>query len=76
MKYFEEKWADCSIRYGDLKKQLAADIIAYTEPIREKIQEYSSNKELLNRIAKEGADRARASAVETLNEVRHIIGFR
>lgn len=76
VKYFEEKWADCSIRYGDLKKQLAADIIAYTEPIREKIAEYSSNKELLEKIAKEGADRARASAVETLSEVRKIIGFR
>src|SRR5574344_2033587 len=37
--FFDEKWNDCSIRYGDLKKQLAADICKYTLPIREKIDE-------------------------------------
>lgn len=74
--YFDEKWNDCSIRYGDLKKQIAADICATVAPIREKINEYISNKELLDRIAKEGADRARESASATLKEVRRIIGFR
>ena len=74
--YFDEKWNDCSIRYGELKKQIAADICATVAPIREKINEYISNKELLDRIAKEGADRARESASATLKEVRRIIGFR
>ena len=74
--YFDEKCNDCSIRYGDLKKQIAADICATVAPIREKINEYSSNKELLDKIAKEGADRARESASATLKEVRRIIGFR
>ena len=74
--YFDEKWNDCSIRYGDLKKQIAADICATVAPIREKINEYISNKELLDKIAKEGADRARESASATLKEVRRIIGFR
>lgn len=74
--YFDEKWNDCSIRYGELKKQIAADICATVAPIREKINEYSSNKELLDKIAKEGADRARESASATLKEVRRIIGFR
>lgn len=76
VKFFEEKWNDCSIRYGDLKKQLAQDIIKFTEPIRERIEEYSSNKELLNKIAAQGAEKARISAQETINEVRQIIGFR
>lgn len=74
--YFDEKWNDCTIRYGELKKQIAADICATIAPIREKINEYSSNKELLDKIAKEGADRARESASATLKEVRRIIGFR
>ncbi|MCQ2227559.1 MAG: tryptophan--tRNA ligase [Bacteroidales bacterium] len=76
VKFFEEKWNDCSIRYGDLKKQLAQDIIKFTEPIRERITEYSSNKELLHKIAAQGADKARESAQETIREVRKIIGFR
>ena len=74
--YFNEKWNDCSIRYGDLKKQIAEDIIKTVMPIRERIREYSSNTQLLDRIAQEGAEVARASACATLKEVRQIIGFR
>jgi len=74
--YFDEKWNDCTLRYGDLKKQIAADIIAAIAPIRERILEYSANHELLDKIAREGAERARESARATLEEVRRIIGFR
>ena len=74
--YFEDKWNDCSIRYGDLKKQLAEDIVIATDPIRERIKEYSSNPELLDRIAKAGAEKARESAAATLSLVRKTIGFR
>ena len=74
--YFDEKWNDCSIRYGDLKKQIAQDLVKVVAPIRERIEEYSSNKELLDRIAREGAEVARESAQATLREVRRIIGFR
>lgn len=74
--YFDEKWNDCSIRYGDLKKQLAADIVAFNAPIRERLAEYMANTELLDRIAREGAEKARESARKTIDEVRQIIGFR
>ena len=74
--YFDEKWNDCSIRYGDLKKQLAADIAAFNAPIRERLDEYMANTELLDRIAREGAEKARESAKKTIDEVRQIIGFR
>lgn len=74
--YFDDKWNDCSIRYGDLKKQLAEDIIKATDPIRERIKEYSSNDDLLERVARAGAEKARESASATLKEVRKIIGFR
>ena len=74
--YFDEKWNDCTLRYGDLKKQIAADLVKTIAPIRERINEFSSNKELLDRIARKGAERARASATATIEEVRRIIGFR
>ena len=74
--YFDEKWRDCTLRYGDLKKQIAADLVKTIAPIRERIAEYSANKELLDRIAREGAERARESAKATVEEVRRIIGFR
>ena len=74
--YFNEKWNDCTLRYGDLKKQLAEDIVAATDPIRERIRDFSSNNELLDKIARAGAEKARESASRTLREVRQIIGFK
>ncbi len=74
--YFDEKWNDCTLRYGDLKKQIAADLCAIVAPIRQRIEDYSADTALLDRIAREGADRARESATATLREVRRIVGFR
>ena len=74
--YFNEKWNDCTLRYGDMKKQIAKDLCAVIAPIRERIEEYSSNPDLLDKVARQGAEVARASAAATLSEVRKIIGFR
>ncbi len=74
--FFNEKWNDCTLRYGDMKKQLAEDLNKTVAPIRERIQEFSANQELLEKVAKMGAEKARESALATLNEVRKIIGFK
>lgn len=73
---FLSKYNDCTIRYGDMKKQLAEDIILFTTPIREKIEDIKSNSEYLRKVVKTGTDKARMSAAKTLKEVREIIGFR
>ena len=74
--YFNEKWNDCSIRYGDMKKQLAEDLVNTLAPIRERIIEISSDQDKLDKIARLGAEKARESAGATLREVRKIIGFK
>lgn len=74
--HFDGLYNDCAIRYGDMKKQLAADINAFCAPIRERILDIQGDKELLSRIARIGAEKARESASKTIDEVRHIIGFR
>ena len=74
--YFEEKYATCEIRYGDLKKQLAEDIIKLTAPIREKIHSILKDNTYLAKVVREGAEKARASASNTIREVREIIGYR
>lgn len=74
--FFKGKYANCEIRYGDLKKQLAEDIINFTSPIREKIIDISSNNEYLRKVANMGAEKARESAAKTVKEVREIIGFK
>lgn len=74
--YFEEKWNTCEIRYGDLKKQLAEDIIKVTEPIRERIVAIENDEIYLHKVTKLGAEKARESASKTLRDVREIMGFK
>ena len=74
--HYNGLYNDCAIRYGDMKKQLAADINAFCAPIRERILDISGDKELLARVARLGAEKARESAARTIEEIRHIIGFR
>jgi tryptophanyl-tRNA synthetase len=76
LKFFKEKHASCEIRYGDMKKQLAEDIVKFTEPIRERIIEIHSDSRYLAKVVSEGAEKARASASQTVREVRKIIGYR
>jgi tryptophanyl-tRNA synthetase len=76
IKHYDEAYNNCTIRYGDMKKQLAEDIILFTSPIRAKILEISSDNAMLQRIAKTGAEKARDSASKTIKEVREIIGIK
>ncbi len=76
VKHFRDAYADCSIRYGDLKKQLAEDITAVTEPIRRRIGDIMANDDYLRRVVAQGAEHARARAADTLAEMRHIMGIR
>ncbi|MFK5854596.1 MAG: tryptophan--tRNA ligase [Bacteroidota bacterium] len=76
VEYFNDQYNNCNIRYGDLKKQLAEDMIAFTEPFRERIMELSSDNDYIKKVMNMGADKAHESAKKTIDEVRKIIGFR
>ncbi|HOY47857.1 MAG TPA: tryptophan--tRNA ligase [Flavobacteriales bacterium] len=73
--FFEESYNACSIRYGDMKKQLAEDMIRFTAPIRERIKDIHANEDYLKKVMKSGGEKARESASATLKDVREIIGF-
>jgi len=74
--HFDALYNNCEIRYGDLKKQLAEDIIAYTAPIRLRIIDILKDDSYLGKVAKLGAEKARESASRTLQEVKEVIGFK
>jgi len=74
--HFDEQYNNCTIRYGDLKKQLAEDINTFVAPLRERILEIKANDAYLSKVARMGAEKARESARQTIREVREIIGFR
>jgi tryptophanyl-tRNA synthetase len=72
---YEKAYASCSIRYGDMKSQMAQDAIAFISPIRERIQQYIAQPKLLQEIAHSGAEKAQKSANETLSEIREVMGL-
>jgi tryptophanyl-tRNA synthetase len=74
--HYKTTFADCSIRYGDLKKQLAEDMALFISPIKQRIDEISGNEEMLGKIAKMGAEKARESASKTIATAREMIGFK
>jgi len=76
VEHYENKWNACDIRYGDLKKQLAEDIINVTSPIRERILEIEKDDAYLRKVTREGAEKARESASKTIAAVREIVGFK
>ncbi len=76
LEYFNEKYNTCEIRYGEMKKQLAEDIIKFNQPILDKIKELSTDVDFLRKVTTEGAEKARESAMRTLKEARKIIGFK
>lgn len=76
VKYFTETYNNCTIRYGDLKKQLATDICKVTLPIRERIEVIYNDNNYLRKVAAMGRDKARESAAATMRLAREAVGFR
>ncbi len=74
--FFDEQYNSMKIRYGDMKKQLAEDMVAFTQPFREKILELSKDQKTVHQVASQGAEKARESASATIREARKAIGIR
>jgi len=75
-KHFHKEYDNGVRRYGDLKKQLAEDIVNYLTPIRERIKDIYANDEYLRKVVNMGAEKARESASKTLKDIKEIIGFK
>ena len=72
---FTKNYNECNIRYGDLKKQLAEDMVAFIAPIRERAQALQADESQIQKILKEGAEKARESASQTIAAARKAIGI-
>lgn len=76
LQYFKDKYNDATIKYSELKNQLAVDMIAAISPIREKINDIFEDKKYLYEVIDMGKAKAQKSARKTINDIREIIGFR
>jgi len=74
-KKFDDDYNNCTIRYGDMKKQLAEDMVRFILPIREKAQSIRANEKYLAEVMEKGAARARTSAGTTMKLVRQAMGL-
>lgn len=72
---FESDYNNCVIRYGDMKKQLAEDMVKFITPIREKAESIRNNEAFLKEVMETGAEKARKSAQETIRLVKDAMGL-
>ena len=72
---FTDDYNSASIRYGDMKKALAEDMVQFIAPIRQKAADIRANESYLKKVIEEGAARARESAQKTIEEARKLIGL-
>jgi tryptophanyl-tRNA synthetase len=61
-------------RYGDLKATVAAAVVEYLTPVRERYQHLRADEDGLEHVLAAGGDRARAIASRTLADVRERMG--
>lgn len=74
-KEYENLYLGAGIRYGDLKHQLAEAIYTELKPIQSKREELVKNREYVDRVIREGRERASTVARATVDEVKEKMGF-
>ncbi|HET9056639.1 MAG TPA: tryptophan--tRNA ligase [Chitinophagaceae bacterium] len=75
IKKFEDDYNNCTIRYGDMKKQLGEDMVRFISPIRDKVNAILGNEKYLREVMEKGAEKARKSAKVTMELVREAMGL-
>lgn len=73
---FDDEYNNCMIRYGDMKKQLAEDMVRFISPIREKAETIRNDERFLKQVMEQGSEKARISARTTMELVRQAIGLK
>lgn len=75
IKKFDDDYNNCTIRYGDMKKQLAEDMVNFIAPIRNKVNNILNDEKYLKEVMEKGAAKATASAKATMQLVREAMGL-
>lgn len=75
-KKYDEDFNNASIRYGDMKKQLAEDMVKFIAPIREKAEAIFHDEKYLKHVVEGGAEKARKSARKTIELTREAMGMK
>jgi tryptophanyl-tRNA synthetase len=74
-KHYNNAFNECTIRYGDAKKQLAEDMVNFISPIRNKAKDLMQDETYLKKVMQTGAEKATVSAAATLKKVKEVMGL-
>lgn len=74
--HYEKLYTTSGIKYSELKEDLAQAIYKELKPIQEKRKELEKNPDYVEKVLKEGAEKARKIAKETVDEVREKMGLK
>lgn len=72
---YASDYAEMNIRYGDLKKDLGQALVRFIAPIRDQVRDLMQDKDRIRNVLKAGAEKARASASNTIREARKLVGI-
>ena len=72
---YEKEYQTTGVKFGIVKKDLAISISETLKPIREKRKELLKNPKYIDKVIKDGANKARKIAQETLEEIKKSFGF-
>ena len=75
VKKYEDAFNECTIRYGDMKKQLAENMIRFISPVRTRANAILVDEEYLRKVMKQGAEKAIVHAEKTMQLTRQAMGF-
>jgi len=64
-----------SMRYGDLKKQVAETVVSCLEPLQQRYREITSDPGYVDRVLREGAERVTPIANATVDLVKRRMGL-
>ncbi len=73
--FFSNEYKKMTISYNDMKNQLSQDIINLLTPIQNKTEELLNYKNKIIDIIQEGAIKARENSINTIKNLRDIIGI-
>ena len=72
---WEDRYRSGGMGYSEVKKRLAELMIEYFKPYRQKKSELDNNIDYVKEVLANGAERARAVAAKTFDEVRKAVGL-
>lgn len=72
---FRSDYQAGTVRYGDMKNELAEGMVSFISPIREKAEQIQNDGSYLKKVMEQGAAKARASAAVTVELAKEAIGL-